>query len=92
MGWISDLLGFSIPSIWGYVAAGLGILATLFGTYFKGGRDKARKLELKHKEELVKRDKETMNVIRETQRSLDRLGADDIVDRLRRNDGDWSRM
>lgn len=92
MGWLIGILRSSIPSIWGWVIGGLGILATIIGTYLKGRNDKERDLELDHKKELDKRNKETVNVIRKTKRNLDGLSPDDIVDSLRRNDGDWGRM
>ena len=96
MGWVISLFGSSLSKVrtilLSLIAAITIFLSVVGKAYFKGKSDANRDTELKSREELDKKEKEVLDVIRETQGNTDGLSSVDVIDSLRRNDGDWGRM
>lgn len=69
-----------LPGIWGYVAAGVGVIAALIGAWFKGTRDANAKHELERLNNYVERRNRIEDAVRET----DGMSDDDVAEWLRK--------
>ena len=81
-----------LADLWPYIAGLLGIIAGALGLYAKGRSDAKAKAETATLRDTAKREDAGREAVAKEKRATDGATDRDIVDSLRRRDGDWGGM
>ena len=79
------MMTYFLNKLWPYVAGALAILVILAEVFRRGGNQQKEKDLL----DTFERDKEGRRAVYREQAETDGLSSGDLVERMRRRDGDW---
>lgn len=86
------MIGAILSGLWPYLAGAFVMFLGAFGLYRKGRSDVIAKRELEAARTTIKQEVKGREAVLDEQRAVEGSGNRDIVDRLRRRDGDWRGM